>query len=345
MAGEVYQRSRREVTMGQRVLRGALVASVLAVFVYAVLLFASDWRDVVSALAGINPGSLALVLALAVFNYVVRTLRLRYLFGVCGASIGWRDAFYVQWSGMTMTITPGKVGEVLKAFLAHEVAGFHASRGIALVFVERLADLLAVLALASGGLALVGAGPWTLAAVVAVVIGATVIVSRPGVHSVLLRVLERQRWARGYVEHAGSLLDTLHTTLKPAPLAASMGFSVLGWGAEGVGFYVALRALGFVGLDLGSAVALYAVATVIGALAMFPGGIGLTEGSMMGVLVASGATRDVAFSATVVIRFATLWLGVGLGWAVFASRADLMRSFLRGRGVHAQDDCIEPADS
>jgi hypothetical protein len=51
------------------------------------------------------------------------------------------------------------------------------------------------------------------------------------------------------------------------------------------------------------------------------------------VLVAVDATRDVAFSATLIIRFATLWLGVGLGWAMFASRPRLMHGFLRGRTV------------
>jgi uncharacterized membrane protein YbhN (UPF0104 family) len=309
---------------------------VLAVLVYAAMLFVADWRNVVDAISSIDPSALLAVLGLAVFNYLVRTVRLRYLFGVCGTHVSWRDAFYVQWSGMTMTITPGKIGEVLKAFLAHEIAGFHASRGVALVFVERLADLLAVLALASGGLSLVGAGPWALAALVAVILGATAILSTERFHALMLRVLERQKWARAYVGHAGSALGTLHVTLKPRPLLVSIGLSVLGWGAEGVGFHLALRALGFDGLTFGSAVALYAVSTVIGALAMFPGGIGLTEGSMMGVLVAVGATRDVAFSATLIIRFATLWLGVGLGWAMFASRPKLMHGFLRGAPIESE---------
>jgi uncharacterized protein (TIRG00374 family) len=290
---------------------------------------------VAGSLAAIEFVDLLAIFGLAFFNYVVRSIRLRYLFGVCGRRVSWKDTFYIQWSGMTMTITPGKVGEVLKAFLAHEVAGFHASRGVAIVFVERLSDLLAVVVLALGGLSLIGAGPWTLVAVLAVVGAGVGVLSRRGFHRHVLTLLERQKWARRYAHHADRLLDTFHVTLKPAPLATSLLFSLLGWGAEGIAFHLALRALGFAELDMGAAVALYAVATVVGALAFFPGGIGLTEGSMMGALIAAGAARDTAFSATLIIRLATLWFGVGLGWAVFATRPGLMRSFL-GRNSRAE---------
>ena len=105
--------------------------------------------------------------------------------------------------------------------------------------------------------------------------------------------------------------------------------SIVAWGAEGVAFYVCLRALGFDDMSFFSAVAAYAVSTVIGALVFLPGGVGLTEASLAGLVVAAGASGDVATAATVLIRLATLWFGVALGWVVFAMRPSVLRGFMR----------------
>ncbi len=315
---------------GSRVLRSVLVVTLLGVLLYAVLLFIADWRAVVEALAGFDLLSLAVVLALSLVCYFSRSIRLRYLMAEVDAPIGLKDALYVQFSGMTMTITPGKLGEVMKAVLAKEIAGLPISNGVALVFVERLSDLLAVLLISVGGLALLDMGAWALVAAAAVTVGGVVLLSMESFHERVLAFIEGRRWAGRYHLSAAGLLGTIHTTLKPRPLAVSLALSVVGWGAEAVAFFLTLRALGFDGLSIFPAMAIYAVATIAGALAFFPGGLGLTEGSMMGILVALGATRDVAFSATMIIRFATLWFGVGLGWMVFATRPALMRGFLRG---------------
>jgi len=311
-----------------KTLRGIALATLFGVLVYAILLFVSDWRQVGDALAAFDVGTLALVLGLTLVCYVSRSIRLRYLMGVCETQISWKDAFYIQFSGMTMTITPGKVGEILKAFLAHELTGLPLSRGVALVLVERLGDLLAVLVISVGGLALLDQGVLAFAIAAGGTSLAVFLLSREWFHDFALRSLKRQKRLERYHLSAGSLLSTIHTTLQPRPLAVSMVLSIVGWGSEAFAFHLTLRALGFDGLSLFPAMAVYAVSTIAGALAMFPGGLGLTEGSMMGILVASGASSNIAFSATMIIRFATLWFGVGIGWVVFATRPALMRGFL-----------------
>ncbi|WP_230972282.1 lysylphosphatidylglycerol synthase domain-containing protein [Archaeoglobus neptunius] len=55
-------------------------------------------------------------------------------------------------------------------------------------------------------------------------------------------------------------------------------------------------------------------------LSMIPGGIGVAEASMTGLLQYFGLAAEVAVASTLIIRFGTLWFGVFLGWAVFACR-------------------------
>jgi uncharacterized protein (TIRG00374 family) len=64
----------------------------------------------------------------------------------------------------------------------------------------------------------------------------------------------------------------------------------------------------------------YAAPTIVGALAMLPGGVGLTEMGMTGALLEVGGaavTRSSAGAITVLIRLATLWWAVLLGLVAF----------------------------
>jgi glycosyltransferase 2 family protein len=320
----------------QRLLRGIVVAALLSALVYAVLAATADVQSVASAIRHFPLWAFVLMLALTLTCYSLRAVRWQYLTKALGYPESWRDAFYVQFSGMTMTLTPGKVGEVLKAFLAREITEMPMARGISLVFSERLTDLIAVIALSAGGLSLLGE-KWSALAIVAVTVAAgTATLSSRRFHEFALRVVTSRSWAKRHHASATEVSETIRITLSPRRLAVSIALAAIAWGAEGVAFWVCINALGFHGLSVAPSVAIYAVSTVVGALLFLPGGIGLTEVSLTGLLVAARAPREVATAATVLIRVVTLWFGVGLGWLVFASRPKLLRAFF-GTSADAED--------
>ena len=60
------------------------------------------------------------------------------------------------------------------------------------------------------------------------------------------------------------------------------------------------------------------IATIFGAVTMLPGGLGVTEGSMTGLLVLLGKMQKApAFAATMLVRVCTLWFGVTIGVVAF----------------------------
>ena len=72
------------------------------------------------------------------------------------------------------------------------------------------------------------------------------------------------------------------------------------------------------------------VARVAGALAMLPGGLGVTEAGMAGSLqvLGHGITPSIATGATLLVRLATLWWAVIVGALALIS----LRSFRALRG-------------
>lgn len=67
----------------------------------------------------------------------------------------------------------------------------------------------------------------------------------------------------------------------------------------------------------GALIIAYAVATVSGLLAILPGGLGVYEPIMAGVLLSAGVPNDVAVSATLVSRVVTLLLALITGYVLY----------------------------
>jgi uncharacterized protein (TIRG00374 family) len=243
-----------------------------------------------------------------------------------GHPVNRRTSLYVHLAGQAMGVTPGRVGEVFKPWLARELAGMPMSRGVPLLFAERVADLIAVVLLASGGIGAVGGAPWMVAVALGVVLAGTAVAASERFHRFAVGFVEHRRWFREHRASVQAISDTLGRALAWRVLAWSVPASVVAWGLEGVGLALCIRALGVWTLGPTAAVSLYAVATLAGALSFLPGGIGLTEASIAGVLVASGALPSAASAATLLIRVATLWWGVALGWVAMGARQLIRRT-------------------
>lgn len=301
----------------------------LSALVYAALAAFGDAQAVLSAVRTFPIPALAWMIALTLACYFIRALRWRYLLRVTGHRLGLSDSVYIQLSGMTMTVTPGKAGEVLKAFLAREIADVPMGTGIALVFSERLSDVVAVTALSVGAIGVFSGAEYALGIAAVVLIAGIVVLGSKRAHNFVLTLLSRQSWLREHQDSVGAVSDAIRVAMALRVLALSVGLSALAWASEGIAFAICLRTFGFDGLSVPASVAVYTISTLLGALTFLPGGIGLTEASLAGLLVTSGMSAQDAAAATVLTRVVTLWFGVALGWTVLATRPAMLRALVR----------------
>ena len=58
-----------------------------------------------------------------------------------------------------------------------------------------------------------------------------------------------------------------------------------------------------------------ASSSLLGSASMLPGGLAVADGTIAGMLLVLGVTNDgaIAAAATLLIRFCTLWFGIGVG--------------------------------
>jgi uncharacterized protein (TIRG00374 family) len=113
-------------------------------------------------------------------------------------------------------------------------------------------------------------------------------------------------------------VKSLRVVAGPAALLWPTTLSVVAWAAEGVALFVVLRGFA-VSVPLGVAVFFYSTATLAGALIPVPGGLGVAETMIQEQLVRLGGVgQGDATASMILVRFATLWWAVAVGFAALA---------------------------
>ena len=313
--------------------RKIIYSLVFALLVYIGLALYSDWGDLRAALSDFPWHWLPLVIALTLVNYTGRMLRWHWYLRTLGVPIRMRDSARIFGVGMLMVMTPGKAGEFLKSYMVKNVTGTPMSKTAPVVLAERATDAAAMLLLASAGLFTF---PDRTARVVALIVfGAfltfvAVIQIRP----LAIWVLgwgEKMPLARRFVSHLHTFYESSYIIFGPRNLSISLLIGMFCWGAEGVAYFIVLVGFGVQpsAHALTAAVFIFTISTVIGAMFALPGGLGGVEGSLLALSRRLfGLSAATATGAALLVRFSTLWLGVGIGvvcfllWPQLLSRAE-----------------------
>jgi uncharacterized membrane protein YbhN (UPF0104 family) len=283
---------------------GLAVASAVGLGLYA------DFGKLGDELASFRWELFPLALALTALNYLIRFWRWQRYLARLAIEVPLGRSFAVFVAGLTMTITPGKLGELLKCALLRRSDGVPVRRSAPVVLAERVTDASGVVVLALVGGAGTRSWPLLVAAFVGVV-GVVAVVRSP--------LLERFAFFGEATEASRALLT--------APLLVGMTLlSAVSWFCECLAAYVCVRGLRL-DLTLADTVVVFSLGSLAGAASFLPGGLGVADASMTALMRALGdVSKAAAAAATVLIRLATLWFAVALGLLGLAVEERLQRA-------------------
>ncbi|MBM4371795.1 MAG: flippase-like domain-containing protein, partial [Deltaproteobacteria bacterium] len=141
-----------------KALRPLLAALVLGALVLAGFAFLADADQILDAARRLHPGWIASALGLATGNYILRMAKWSYFLRVLGQDVPPSRSGPVFFAGLSMSMTPGKLGELLKALLLRELHGTPVAATAPVVLGERLTDLLSLVLMITGGVWALGYG-------------------------------------------------------------------------------------------------------------------------------------------------------------------------------------------
>jgi uncharacterized protein (TIRG00374 family) len=289
-----------------------LVSIVIAGIIYLAFTFYADHKKVLTAFTQFDWYLLPPLLLLSLLNYFTRFLKWDYYLSVIKVQIKRIDSLSIFMSGLIMSITPGKIGELLKSYLVKEVTNEPISKTAPVIFAERVTDFLSLLIISIVGAYTFDYGIALSVGVSAFFIILIIIISNKRLCLNILSYLERVAILKKYLISIHNTYESSYQLLKPKPLFMMTIVSLVAWGFECLGYYLIL--LNF-NIDFGIfwTSFSYAFATIAGAVSMLPGGIGVTEGSLTFLLANKGISNSTAVATTLLVRVITLWFAVLVG--------------------------------
>ena len=281
------------------------------------LALATGWEETIAQLSRLSFLQFVVLFGLSLMNYVFRGSRWHVMARKIGLPTTLAQDLRHFIGGFAMSVTPGRVGELIRMRWIKRETGWAVERTAPLVLMDRAGDLAAMAIILALGLSF-GAGgiafglPVAIAALLVAFIATrpTLLAGAAGFAYRLTgffpRLMVRVRRAAG----------SLSAFSDPKTVIITLALGLTGWIAEGYAFHLLLV---WMGADIGfwMAVTIFTFSTLAGGLTGAPGGVGGAEAAMVALLSMQGVPLETSLPATAIIRVTTLWFAIGLGLLVF----------------------------
>ena len=296
-----------------RLKNNLVLALGLGVAVYLVLAVVSDLGELGAALAGFDYFLIPLIVGLVVISYVVRFVRWVYYLRLLGVRMPYGANVAIFAAGLSMTISPGKLGEVLKSVFIKDVTGAPVARTAPAVVAERVTDGTGMIAWGLLGALVFSFGPEGLLLFLALTAFGIAVLRSKRLSLVAERVLLKLPLLHRLEPHLKDFHTASNELLAIRPLIVGTAISFCSWGLEILGVYLCVLGIG-AGTPFLMVVFIFVVSSIAGGASMSPGGIGAAEAGMAAMFVSiAGLSGGLAVALTFVIRLTTLWFATLIG--------------------------------
>jgi glycosyltransferase 2 family protein len=302
--------------------RGRALSFAAAAVLAAVLLYYSlrgiEWRQVARIAAGASPSLLALAVGIATATLFLRACRWRILLNAEG-KIAVRTAFWATAAGyFGNNFLPARAGELVRTFMIASSSGLETTYVLATALSERVADVVALVAIGAAVLLTLQSPPGWLAVAakpfaIAGLVGALAIAILPALGSTTRTLIDRTPLPAAVrpklltaMEHGLRGVAAFHDVGR---LTGFVALTALIWSLDAAGTVIGGAALGL-HISMPIAFLLLAGLGLGSAMPSTPGYVGIYQFVAVTVLTPFGLSRSDAI-AYILVAQALMYAVIG----------------------------------
>ncbi len=287
---------------------------IFAVVVYLIMGIYADFGNLLLAIESFNWTFALIMLILITIAYFIRFLKWNFFLKSAGVHLNLKDNLFVFFSGLGMTITPAKVGEIWRGWLIRDINDESLSKTVPVVITDRVTDLMGLIILSLLGILYYKSGISILIVLILIFVGFFAAIRSEKISGKIISMLENR--AGKYSKD----IKTMHTTflqlMNPKNMVSMSFLSAFAWFFECLALFLVIIGFGQ-SLSLILSTFVFSFASLVGAVSMIPGGLGVAEATISGMLQYFGLTSVDSIGVAIIIRFGTLWYGAVLGFLVY----------------------------
>ena len=292
----------------------AVYLIIVTVVFYAIVLFIGDINVISEKILEIEFWYLPAILALMGVHTVLMGIRYHRLLHRLEIKIPFTESLKIFVAGLSLGVTPGGIGTALKSHILKKKYGNSISSSLPIILIERWTELLAILIIS---LALLLWVPLyesmvLLAVGFALIVFVMVVFSNSKVFLLVQRLCGKIRFFKKFTESIEESKNSLNKITKKESIIESLVYSLIAKSIHLFTVYLVFLSIG-INLSFFESGQIYYTSLVFGVLTFIPGGIIVTESSMLGLLLKHGIEMSLAIVAVIYIRIISMWLVTFVG--------------------------------
>lgn len=290
-----------------------LIITILVIIIYTGFLFFSDFSKIYDKLESFNVVYLLPILFLVLLSWITLFFRWTLLLKNLNVSIPLKSNFVIYISSFALSATPGALGEIVKSKLLKNKFKIPISKTAPLIIIERIYDLIAAIIVSSFGINYIESGNIALLIFTTVLTTLIVLLRSKIIFTKLLLLFKKIKFLQNKINTISDSYDSIQPSLNPKIFISSTVLSVIYWMLMGTSAYLVLLALDVDVIGYFHMISIYSSSIIIAAASLMPGGVGVAEGSIAGLLTLGGVEISISFMIAILVRIFTLWCGVIVG--------------------------------
>jgi len=291
-----------------------IVVLVAVIGIYAVFLFMSDYNIISEKISNFKINYLPLILLLVSASWVPLIIKWHFLLKNSEINIPLSKTIAIFFSGSAFEITPGQIGILIKSQLLKTSSNISRTKTVPIVIVEKIYDLIGAILASVIGIIILGMEFYLIIIAISVLVFIFFFMYHRRSSELFFNRMTKLKLFSKYVENISEFYDIIKksTSVKASVICILLALTY--WFMISAAAYYTLIAFDINILDYLKILAIYTTSTLLGAISFIPGGIGITEGSIAGLLTLNGLDISTALILSVMIRVLTLWYTVCVGF-------------------------------
>ena len=293
--------------------RNFLLAVVSMVVLYIVFLIVSDFNVIHEKIFDFKTDYLPIILLLAPLSWIIVFFRWHFLLKNSNIIIPKKENFKIYMAGFAMSVTPGKVGELIKSQFLKSKYGVSRKNTLPIIISEYFYHMVGVLVVSIIGVYYFEFSLYIIILTSALIITTLTIISSETFFKKFVNLISKRNFLKKYVSPISDSHIILKKSTRGKIFIISSGLSIAFWLTEVLIVYFVFLSFNILNFEFFKIAAIYTTSLILGMLSFLPMGIGVVEGSLAGFLNYEGIDISIALTLVILIRIFTRWYGVIVG--------------------------------
>lgn len=297
-----------------KILSKAITIVVITILIYVSFLVISDVNSILDEFSNFKFEYLPVIITLIILGYVSLILRWNLLLKKSDIYIPTKSSILIFMGGVSLSIIPGKAGELIKSELLKIKFDVPRSKSISIILVEQVYNGIGLIITSLFGLYYFNLGLYVTIGFSVLVIFVVLFLSSKRLLEKCSKIFKKIKFLSKFVESITESQQIATNLITGKFVIKIIALSTLFWIFISSAVYFIIVAFGIDIFEIFGIWTMYTNSIMLGFVSFLPLGIGVVEGSFAGFMTYGGVDMSIALTLIIIIRVIVEWIPIGIGF-------------------------------